>query len=145
MTDIVSQIYYKGISIKIYWDNVHQNIFVENDGMCLVLPNMTVQEVIHSLGFHNNDIVVTWAKNYNLNVLDTLISEVHQHVIVISPDSPSCIISDNFDTKKDLTENLIEDLTKNSNVDYDTYNSDKLYKDNGCIQFIKKKLNYNTP
>ena len=113
MTDIVSQIYYKDINIQIYWDNLHQNVLVQNDGMCIILPDMTIQEVIRSLGFYNNDIVVTWAKKYNLNVLDTLVSEAHQNTI------------DNCDTKKD------------SNVEN---NSDEII--NGCFRFIKR-LNFN--
>ena len=125
INDIVSQIYYKDINIQIYWDNLHQNVLVQNDGMCIILPNMTIQEVIRSLGFYNNDIVVTWAKKYNLNVLDTLVSEAHQNTIAISSDYPSCIISDNCDTKKD------------SNVEN---NSDEII--NGCFRFIKR-LNFN--
>jgi len=135
MNDIVSQIYYKDVNIQIFWDNLHQNVLVQKDGMCIILPNMTIQEVIRSLGFYNNDIVVTWAKKYNLNILDTLVSEAHQNTIAISSDRPSCIILDNCDTKKDLN----EDPTKDS-VEY-IYNSDDIYN-NGCVQYIKKKLNF---
>ena len=89
---------------------------------------MTIQEVIRSLGFYNNDIVVTWAKKYNLNVLDTLVSEAHQNTIAISSDYPSCIISDNCDIKK---------YSNDSNVEN---NSDEII--NGCFRFIKR-LNFN--
>ena len=129
MNDIVSQIYYKDISIQIYWDNLHQNVLVQNDGLWVILPNMTIQEVIRSLGFYNNDIVVTWAKKYNLNILDTLVSEAHQNTIAISSDCPSCIISDNCDTKKNSTDSNVEN------------NSDEIYI-NGCFRFIKK-FNFN--
>ena len=93
----VSNIYYRDIIIQIHWDNIHQNVLVQQAGMWLVLIDMTIREVIHSLGFYDNDIVVTWAKKYNLNVLDLLVSKAHQNTIVISQDNPCCIISDNFE------------------------------------------------
>lgn len=130
MTDIISQIYYKDVNIQIYWDNVHQNVLVQKDGMYIILPNMTIQKVIRSLGFKNNDIVVTWAKNYNLNVLDTLVSEAHQNTIAISSDCPSCIISDNYDTKNDSDDSNDSNYSDDSNID-----------NYSCVQFIKKKLN----
>jgi hypothetical protein len=94
----VSNIYYRDIIIQIHWDNIHQNVLVQQAGMWLVLIDMTIREVIHSLGFYDNDIVVTWAKKYNLNVLDLLVSKAHQNTIVISQDNPCCIISDNFES-----------------------------------------------
>jgi len=140
MTDIVSQIYYKDVSIQIYWDKSHQNVLVQKDGMCIILPNMTIQEVIRSLGFYNNNIVVTWAKKYNLNILHTLVSEAHQNTIAISSDYPSCIVSDNSDTKKDSNEDSNEYSYDDSYLQYNIYNSDEIYK-NGCLRFIKKNLN----
>ena len=94
----VSNIYYRDIIIQIHWDNIHQNVLVQHDGMWVVLIDMTIRKVIHSLGFYDNDIVVTWARNYNLNVLDLLVSRAHQNTIVISQDNPYCIISNNFES-----------------------------------------------
>ena len=94
----VSNIYYRDIIIQIHWDNIHQNVLVQQAGMWLVLIDMTIRKVIHSLGFYDNDIVVTWARNYNLNVLDLLVSRAHQNTIVISQDNPYCIISNNFES-----------------------------------------------
>lgn len=102
----VSNIYYRDIIIQIHWDNIHQNVLVQHDGMWVVLIDMTIRKVIHSLGFYDNDIVVTWARNYNLNVLDLLVSKAHQNTIVISQDNPCCIISDNFSERDDTYESF---------------------------------------
>ena len=101
-TKEVSNIYYRDIIIQIHWDNIHQNVLVHHDGMWVVLIDMTIRKVIHSLGFYENDIVVTWARNYNLNILDLLVSKAHQNTIVISQDNPCCIISDNNFSDRDV-------------------------------------------
>ena len=105
-TKEVSNIYYRDIIIQIHWDNIHQNVLVHHDGMWVVLIDMTIRKVIHSLGFYENDIVVTWARNYNLNILDLLVSKAHQNTIVISQDNPCCIISDNFSERDDTYESF---------------------------------------
>lgn len=134
----VSIIYYRDINIQIHWNEHHQHIFVQQDGMCIVLPDMTIKDVIYSLGFHDNNIVVKWAKKYNLNVLDTLVSKAHKNIIVISPHRPSCIL-DNSDMN-DSTNDSIND-SKN-----DIINEEgclKRYMHDGCIRSIIKKLNNN--
>lgn len=110
MSKLVSTIYYNDSTIEIYWDS---NVLVQHSGLWLILPNMTIRNVLYSLGFLNNTI------NISNDVLDTYVSSAPTNTIYISIEKPSELDYNDF---------------------HDVDNVSKPY--NGCIKSIIKKLKY---
>jgi len=85
MSEPVSTIHYNGLIIEIYWDS---NVLVQNSGLWVILPNMTIRNVLYSLGFRNNTI------NTSSDVLDFYVSSSPKSTIHISNEKPSGIFED---------------------------------------------------
>ena len=77
MCILVSTIYYEYLNecIEIYWDN--SNVLVHNAGMWFHLPDMTIRNVIASLGFQNNRILSS------RDVLQMYVSSAPTNIITI--------------------------------------------------------------
>lgn len=116
MSEPISTVYYNGFIIEIYWDS---NVLVQSSGLWIILPDMTIRNVIYSLGFKNNTIDVSE------DILDIYVSSAPKSIIYISSEKSVSIIDD-FDRIVDDFDNIIP-VTK-------PYN--------GCIQSIMKKLKY---
>ena len=85
MSEPVSTIHYNGFIIEIYWDS---NVLVQNSGLWVILPNMTIRNVLYSLGFRNNTI------NTSSDVLDFYVSSSPKSTIYISNEKPFGIFED---------------------------------------------------
>jgi hypothetical protein len=112
MSTLVSTIYYNDRTIEIHWDS---NILVENSGLWVILPDMTIRNVLYSLGFQNNTMYISE------DVIDLYVSCAPRNIIQISSEKPSEIIPD-------------YDLHISDNVN-------NISKAHGCIKSIMKKLN----
>ena len=77
MCILISTIYYEYLNecIEIYWD--HSNVLVHNGGMWMYFPDMTIRNVIKSLGFQNNRILSSG------DVLNMYVSSAPTNIITI--------------------------------------------------------------
>lgn len=88
MSQPVSTIHFNDIIIEIYWES---NVLVQNSGLWIILPNMSIRNVLYTIGFRNNNI------NASPDVLDMYVSSAPANTIYIS-EKPSGIFEDTFDT-----------------------------------------------
>lgn len=95
MSEPVSTIHYNDLIIEIYWES---NVLVQNSGLWLILPNMTIRNVLYSLGFRN---IITISSD----VLDTYVSSAPANTIHISnkPSSTLDIVTLDIVTPNCLT------------------------------------------
>ena len=82
VSQLVSTIYYNDLIIEVYWDS---NVLVHNSGLWVILRNMTIRNVLYSLGFKNNTIRISE------DVIDMNVSSAPVNVIHIL-NTPSNII-----------------------------------------------------
>ena len=118
MSEPVSTIHYNCLVIEIYWES---NVLVQSNGLWLVLPNMTIRNVLYSLGFKNNII------NTSDDVLDMYVSSAIKNTIYISNEKPSSIFEDCVSDVSDVS-----DVSNVSNV---------LTVVPRCFKSIIKKIN----
>jgi len=106
MSLLVSTIYYSYLNecIEIYWD--YSNIFVHNSGIWIPLPDMTIQNVIHLLGFKNNKILSS------LDVLHMNVSSAPPSIITILNETKvrEHDIYDNKIKSKGCIQNIMEKI-----------------------------------
>jgi len=106
---LVSIIHHNDI-IEIYWDS---NVLVQYSGLWIILPNMTIRNVLYSIGFRNM-IDVPYDVPYELpsNVLDMYVSCAPTNIIHITNQKLSGIfIKDEVDEvdKVDKVDEVDED------------------------------------
>ena len=101
MSEPVSTIHYNGFIIEIYWDS---NVLVQNSGLWVILPNMTIRNVLYSLGFRNNTI------NTSSDVLDFYVSSSPKSTIYISNEKPFGIFEDGIMDIPDIDEFDIDEF-----------------------------------
>ena len=87
MNILVYTIYYDSLIIKIYWNG--SNVLVHHFGMCLILPDMPIMNVLCSLGFYNRNIV-SMTNDLEMYVSSKQTGSIH---ITDIPPKPSCIQS----------------------------------------------------
>lgn len=103
---LVSIIHHNDI-IEIYWDS---NVLVQYSGLWIILPNMTIRNVLYSIGFRNM-IDVPYDVPYELpsNILDMYVSCAPTNIIQITNQKLSGIfIKDEVD-KVDEVDEVDED------------------------------------
>ena len=77
MTILVSTIHHENLKecIEIYWED--PNVLVHNGGAWIILPDMTIHNIIKSLGFQNYRI------SSSRDVLNTYVSSAPTNIITI--------------------------------------------------------------
>jgi len=102
MSQPVSTIHFNDLVIEIYWET---NVLVQNSGLWLILPNMTIRNVLYTIGFRNNNI------NASQDVLDMYVSSAPANTIYISNKKSSSIFEDTFDTHDNIEDDIPEGVS----------------------------------